>query len=48
MRIYHDRLTTEADRTRSKEILIERVENIFKLKQTDIMNADRIIYGDFL
>lgn len=48
MRVYHDRLTTEDDRTRCKEILFGQIDSTFKLAKGDIMNADRIIFGDFL
>lgn len=48
MRVYHDRLTTEEDRTKSKELLYKQINTTFKLNKDDIMNAERIIFGDFL
>lgn len=48
MRVYHDRLTTESDRTIFKNMLNDKITTYFNLKVKDVINAERIIYGDFL
>lgn len=46
MRVFHDRLVDEADRIYFKELLRNQFE-VFKLKEEEILNSERIIYGDF-
>ncbi|KAL4429885.1 hypothetical protein ABPG74_022908 [Tetrahymena malaccensis] len=47
MRVYHDRLTTEEDRQYLKNLLIGYFEQ-FGLNQKDVLDMDRIIFGDFI
>jgi dynein heavy chain len=46
MRVFHDRLVDDADRIYFKELLRNQFE-IFKLKDEEVLNSDRIIFGDF-
>jgi len=52
MRIYHDRLIDEEDRTSFKQMLAEVATNNFcnnlNLKIEDVLNIERVIFGDFL
>lgn len=48
MRVYHDRLTTESDRIMLKEMLNTKITKFFNLEISNVINAERIIYGDFL
>ena len=47
LRVFHDRLTTEDDRVFLKDMLKSQFEK-FKTKSEDVLNADRIIFGDFM
>lgn len=47
MRVYHDRLTTEEDRQYLKNLLIGYFDQ-FGLNQKDVLDMDRIIFGDFM
>jgi len=48
MRVYHDRLTTESDRILLKGMLNTKITKFFGLEISKVINAERIIYGDFL
>ena len=47
MRVFHDRLTTEEDRTYLKEILNSQLPK-FNLTLQQVMNTERLIIGDFM
>ena len=47
MRVFHDRLVDDSDRVYFKELLRNQFE-AFELKDEQILNAERILYGDFL
>jgi len=47
LRVFHDRLTTEEDRAFLKDILKSQFDK-FKTKSEDVLNAERIIFGDFM
>ena len=47
MRVFHDRLTTEEDREYLKNLLCEYFEK-FQLERHDVLNVERIIFGDFM
>ncbi len=47
MRVFHDRLINEEDRTIFKDILKTKFPT-FSLKEEEILNVERIMYGDFL
>lgn len=47
LRVFHDRLTTEEDRTYLKDILNSQLPK-FGLKLENVMNTDRLIIGDFM
>jgi len=47
LRVFHDRLTTEEDREFMKNILKSKFPD-FKVTAQDVLNADRIIFGDFM
>jgi dynein heavy chain len=47
LRVFHDRLINEEDR----EIFINLLKNkfeVFKLEEEQVLNIDRILFGDFL
>jgi dynein heavy chain len=48
MRVFHDRLTTEDDRSYFKNQLTELIENHFKVPVADLFNTEMIIYCDFM
>ena len=47
-RVFGDRLTDNKDRTYLDDMLIEQSEQKFNLQKKQIMNSDRLIYGDFM
>lgn len=47
MRVYHDRLTTDEDRTYLKKLLTGYFEK-FELEEISVINVERIIFGDFV
>ena len=47
LRVFHDRLTTEEDRTYLKDILNSQLPK-FDLKLEQVMNTERLIIGDFM
>ena len=47
MRIFHDRLIDEEDREYFK-VLLEKLFEKFGLVKEDVLNLDRILFGDFL
>lgn len=47
MRVFHDRLTTEDDRIFFKQLLADNFEK-FGLKKEEVLNKERIIFGDFM
>lgn len=48
MRVFHDRLTTEDDRTFFKGELAQLAEERFKVPPTDLFNTEMIIFNDFM
>lgn len=46
MRVFHDRLVDDVDRIYFKELLRNQFE-VFKLKDEEVLNSERIIFGDF-
>jgi dynein heavy chain len=46
MRVFHDRLIDEPDRVYFKEILREQI-TVFGLEEEEVLNCERIMYGDF-
>ena len=46
MRVFHDRLIDEQDRIYFKKLLKEQFV-VFGMEDEVILNAERIIYGDF-
>jgi dynein heavy chain len=47
MRIFHDRLTTEDDRTYLKDLLVSHFDK-FDLLKDQVLDIERIIFADFL
>ena len=47
LRVFHDRLTTEEDRTFLKEILNSQLPK-FKMTTEQVLNTERLIFGDFM
>mmetsp|Transcript_28820 Transcript_28820/g.26077 ORF Transcript_28820/g.26077 Transcript_28820/m.26077 type:complete len:306 (-) Transcript_28820:325-1242(-) len=47
MRVFHDRLTTEEDREFFKDLLAENFSE-FNLKKEQILDKERVIFGDFM
>lgn len=46
MRVFHDRLIDDHDRVFFKQILVEQFQH-FEVKEEHVINAERILYGDF-
>ncbi|KAL4427402.1 hypothetical protein ABPG74_009674 [Tetrahymena malaccensis] len=47
MRVFHDRCTTESDRKYLHKLLIQQFQG-YHIKEEDVIDNERIIYGDFL
>ena len=47
MRVFHDRLTTEDDRIYFKNLLADEFKR-FGLTKNEVLNVERIIFGDFM
>lgn len=47
VRVFHDRLTTEEDRTYLKELLYKQMKDKFLMEKDSIIDKERILYGDF-
>jgi dynein heavy chain len=47
MRIFHDRLIDEEDRTMLKKMLTDEFDS-FGVKHEEILNVERIIFGDYM
>ncbi len=47
MRIFHDRLIDDEDREYLKEKLAEQFQK-FSLTREEVLNVERVIFGDFL
>ena len=47
-RVFGDRLNDAPDRKFLDDLLIDRAQVKFALSKTEIFNAERIIYGDFM
>jgi dynein heavy chain, axonemal len=46
MRVFHDRLINDEDREYFKNLLVEEFQK-YELQKEEVINMDRIIYGDF-
>ena len=46
MRVFHDRLVDDTDRVYFKQLLKNQFE-VFGLKDEEILNSERILFGDF-
>jgi dynein heavy chain, axonemal len=47
MRVFHDRCTTESDRKYLHNLLVDQFKT-YGVKQEEIIDAERVIYGDFM
>jgi hypothetical protein len=47
-RVFGDRLTENKDRNYLNDMLMENSQTQFKLEKKQIMNAERLIFGDFM
>lgn len=47
-RVIGDRLINNTDRKFLSGIMLEQIENKFKVPQADLFNSERIIFADFL
>ena len=47
MRVFHDRLTTDEDRDYFKKLLVKQFSK-FNLTETEVIDSERIIFGDFM
>jgi hypothetical protein len=48
MRVFHDRLINEEDRELFKDILKKKFPTFNDLKEDEILNVERILFGDFM
>jgi dynein heavy chain len=46
MRVFHDRLVDDIDRNYFKELLKNQF-TIFNMKEEEVLNCERVLYGDF-
>jgi dynein heavy chain len=47
MRVFHDRLINEEDRTQFIQLLETKIQQSFKMEMTQVNNLERIIFCDF-
>jgi dynein heavy chain len=47
MRVFHDRLINSQDREYLKNLLVEQF-SVFELEKENVLDAERIIFGDFM
>ena len=47
-RVFGDRLTDNKDRSYLDDMLTEKAQSKFSLAKKEIMNSERLIFGDFM
>lgn len=48
MHVFHDRLTTEEDRQYLVKLLVSQFQSQFNMEQEQILDVERVIFGDFM